>query len=430
MNWEEIEQAGIPLQGGISGNAEVETDVQRQNHMEPQRKQNIANSRLPDVGAVTVAPSGESTRLNRAPEGAIRPLRQDDVESIAQLYERIMPKSQHLTRESLRTHLSRILLQHPWRNDSLPSLVYEERDGRVAGCLGIVPRPMLFQNQPFTAAVGHSYIVDPGSRSAMAALKLAKTFLAGPQDLSMAEGNDMSRRVWEMAGGSVTLLYSLCWTKPLKPGRYVMSYLRRRELPRAVKWALSLPCRLADAFAPLAGRPFRFRAPLATADSVLDAETLYESFLHLTKSRPVRPDYDENALRWMLATLAEKQNRGTFHNVSVLNERGETIGWYMYYGQAGEPGAVVQVAARQGDGDQVLDHLFHHANRRGIIALSGQVDPTLFHVLARKDCLFHHDGGSWFMLHSRRPEILQAIHCGDAFLSRLEGEWWISFLLS
>lgn len=367
--------------------------------------------------------------MNQSVSGVIRPLRQHDVESVAQLHESIMPKSQYLTRDSLRAYLSRILMQHPWRTDSLPSLVYEENDGRIAGCLGVVPRPMLFQGQPFTAAVGHSYIVDPGSRSALAALKLAKTFLAGPQDLSMAEGNNLSRRVWEMAGGSVTLLYSLCWTRPLKPGRYVMSYLRRRELPSAVKWALRLPCRLADVFAPMVGKSFRFPAPAVTG-SVLDAETFYESFSALTKNRIVRPEYDENALRWMLTTLAAKQGRGTFHNVSVVNERRETLGWYMYYGKSGETGAVVQVAAKQGCAEQVLDHLFHHAGRHGVIALSGQVDPTLFHALAGKDCLFHHDGGSWFMLHSKRPEILQAIHRGDAFLSRLEGEWWLSFLLS
>ena len=27
-----------------------------------------------------------------------------------------------------------------------------------------------------------------------------------------------------------------------------------------------------------------------------------------------------------------------------------------------------------------------------------------------------------------KPELMAAIHRGDAFLSRLEGEWWLRFL--
>jgi hypothetical protein len=32
------------------------------------------------------------------------------------------------------------------------------------------------------------------------------------------------------------------------------------------------------------------------------------------------------------------------------------------------------------------------------------------------------------LVHSRDPEIMAAIHRGEAFLSRLEGEWWLRFL--
>jgi len=66
-------------------------------------------------------------------------------------------------------------------------------------------------------------------------------------------------------------------------------------------------------------------------------------------------------------------------------------------------------------------------SNRGLLR-GGQVDPAFFHALSKKDCLFHHDGGSWMLVHSRHPELLHAIHRGDAFLTRLEGEWWISFL--
>jgi hypothetical protein len=31
------------------------------------------------------------------------------------------------------------------------------------------------------------------------------------------------------------------------------------------------------------------------------------------------------------------------------------------------------------------------------------------------------------LYHSSRPEVAAAIERGDAFLSRLDGEWWLSF---
>ncbi len=263
----------------------------------------------------------------------------------------------------------------------------------------------------------------------LAALELARIFLAGPQDLSVAEGSSASRRIWELAGGNVSLLYSLCWTRLLQPGRYVLSHLNKRGLSAAAGWMLRPVCRLADALLPLAARSLRPIAPPVPAVG-LDGQTLCGSVSEFTKDRSLRPRYDERSSSWLLETLAQKQGRGAFHKVVVRNERDVTIGWYMYYAKPGGTGAVVQIGAREDSAGQVLDHLFHHARRHGVIAVSGQVDPVLFHALGGKDCLFHQDGGSWLLVHSKHPDMLQAIHRGDAFLTRLEGEWWIGFLLS
>jgi len=33
----------------------------------------------------------------------------------------------------------------------------------------------------------------------------------------------------------------------------------------------------------------------------------------------------------------------------------------------------------------------------------------------------------WTLVHSQKPELLDGIHRGDAFLTRLEGEWCMRF---
>jgi hypothetical protein len=364
----------------------------------------------------------------RPAAGAIRPLESGDVARVAELHEQVMPKA-GLPPGELREQLARLLLWHPWRTDAIPSLVYEDDDGRVVGCIGVMPRPMLLGGRPITAAISHSFIVEPGSRALLVALKLAQAYLAGPQDLSLAEGSAASRRIWESAGGSVSLLYGLGWTRPLQPGRYVLSFLRRRGLGRALEWALAPACRLIDAIAPLASRSFRL-APPADAGEELDAETLCTCVARFSQGRSLRPRYEAGACRWLIETLAGKAGRGHLYRVVVRDAAHEPVGWYLYYLAGGGSAAVVQVGAKEGCGGRVLDHLCHHARAHGAIAVAGQVDPALFQALASRDCLFHHDGGSWFLVHSRHADVLQAIHRGDAFLTRLEAEWWISTLLS
>lgn len=126
--------------------------------------------------------------------------------------------------------------------------------------------------------------------------------------------------------------------------------------------------------------------------------------------------------------LDAKRDRGTFHKVAVREGR-KTIGWYMYYENRDGIGEVVQIGAKDKCFDKVLDHLLYRARKNGLVAVTGQMDPAFFHALAKRSCLFHHDGGSWILVHSKNPDLLQAVYRGDAVLTRLDGEWWISTVL-
>ncbi len=371
--------------------------------------------------------AGHATQQSAA--GFVRPLEERDIPRVAELHEAAFRKTAQTSSLSRRTRLSQLLLQHPWRAESLPSWVFQESGGNVVGCLGVIPRPMWFNGRKILAAVSHSFVVEPGSRSTLAAMELAKRFFAGPQDLSLAEGGDASRRIWMAVGGSVSLLYGLCWTRPLQPSRYALSFLRNRGLSPALGWMLRPLCRLVDALAPLTAKSFRLRES-AVAPAELDARALSESVSEFTRDRSLRPRYDEDACEWLLNTLAQEREHGTLQKTQIRNAQRETIGWCLYYANPGGINTVIQVGAKPGCVEQVLDHIFHCAKQQGAVAVSGQVDPAFFSVLARKDCLFHHDGGSWMLVHSRHSELMQAIHRGDAFLTRLEGEWWISRFLS
>src|SRR5439155_1097840 len=123
--------------------------------------------------------------------------------------------------DRLAHYLEQIFCRHPWADEELTSLVYEDERGRVAGFLGIIPRPLRFQGEPVRAAVATQLMVAP-ERRGLVGRRLMRTFLTGPQDLSLSDtANEVGRRLWESLGGSVSLIHSLAWTRTLRPCRHL-----------------------------------------------------------------------------------------------------------------------------------------------------------------------------------------------------------------
>jgi hypothetical protein len=60
------------------------------------------------------------------------------------------------------------------------------------------------------------------------------------------------------------------------------------------------------------------------------------------------------------------------------------------------------------------------------LASPGRLEPRFTADFAPTYCLFH-PRLCWMLVHSRDAEVLQAIHSGDAMLTRLEGEWCMRF---
>lgn len=366
---------------------------------------------------------GDMPRASAA--SRVRPLVERDLPHIVSLYEQVFAGRAGRAPGSTGDHLEQILCKSPWRDPTLPSLVCEDGAGRIVGCLGVMPRRMRIGGRSIRAAISHSFMVEPGSRASLAALALARAFLAGGQDLSVAEGGGPSRRILESLGGSTSLLYSLRWTRPLRPGRYLLSYLRRRGLPAALSAAVAPLCAAADMLAPrIAGASMRTTRSRLTGQDLAPGDLL-ACLSGTAADRALRPRYDGAFLDWFLDLLAARRGRGRFEKVAVRDGSGTLVGWYLFYLNPGGISEVVQVGAMRGFMGDVVDHLFERAYRGGAVAVSGQMDPAAFQALAARRCVFHHDGISWFLVHSRDPEVLEAIHRGDAFLTRLEGEWCI-----
>lgn len=357
----------------------------------------------------------------------LRTLAADDLPALAQLYGRVHPDHGWPTLAAYAAYFRAVVFDGPWRDPELPSWVVED-GGAIRGVYAVMTRRMRLHGRRLRVAVGCQFMVDPERRGGLAALQLLKACLAGPQDLTFVDGaTEEAQRLWTGLGGAAALPYCLHWTRPLRPARHALALARARRL---------LSPRLAAAARPFAAvadrwvarlRPNRdIAAAAAVDDEPLDAAVMCAWLPQMMERATLQPEYEMHELAWLLEQAAAMKRHGPLRARLVRGDDGAPAGWYLHYVRAGAPAEVVQIAARAGAFDRVLRALLADAWRHGATAVRGRLDPRYAHALSQRHCWFRCDD-CWTLAHARDPQILAAVHRGDAFLSRLEGEWWCRF---
>jgi hypothetical protein len=360
---------------------------------------------------------------------SIRPLTRRDIPHVVDLYRAVFPANPSVHRRHLETYLAEVFFENPWRDPALPSLVYEDSaTGRIAGFLGVLPRPMLCNGRPIRAAVSTSFIVAPSARHTLAAIELLRRFFGGPQDLSLTDAaNDASRHIWERLGGVTAILYSLRWTRILRPYGYTMHLAREKRSPlRLLRLPLDPIGRALDTAAGWL-RPNRFpQAARSLHSEHPDPDLLLECQRRFWSSERLQPIYAPESFKWLLEMAERKRQYGPLRTRVVRDGRGNPLGWWLYYLQSGGISRVLQLGASGDSAHEVLADLFHDAWRNGSVAISGRLQPRLTQHLSLSHCVL--TAATWMLLHARDPHLVEIVCRGDAVLTPLEGEWWTSFL--
>ena len=358
--------------------------------------------------------------------GRIRTLERGDIPQLVALGQQAFQRRERVGADAMTAYFERIFFQNPWVDADLPSLVYEDETGRVGGFVGVVPRRMLFRGEPIRVAVTTQLMVAP-RYGGQVGRRLMSRLLAGPQELSITDdANDAARRLWESLGGECSPIYGLRWTRPLRPCCYAGRRLARGAFGRGVAFAARPLFAAADALVARLPGPTRLSQPPGMLEP-LDARTLITHLEDVVGSRALRPVYDDRSLPWLFAQLAEKAICGALRQMLVRGPTGQIAGWFVYCLNPGGTSEVIQVAARRSAEKTVLRFLFWDAWRNGAWALAGRVEPWLVDALGGANWAILRWLHQWTLLHSPRPEILHAIERGDALLSHLDGEWWLSF---
>lgn len=359
----------------------------------------------------------------------VRPFVGNDIPQVADLYWNFLRGRKGPTAPGLRALFQELYFANPWVDNSLPSLVYEE-GGKIVGFLGVIPRKVSVRGQTLRVAFGGNFVVHPEFRSSLAGLHLLVTYMNGGQDLSQTDSaNDVSRRLLERLGFRTILPLSIHWARPLRPAHYAvyaMSRLTGRVLSAGTRLAAKPFCSVLDgAAARLSFSPFRQAKPRLHAGE-LDVETLLRCLAEFRCGYLLWPLYDAHSLQWLLTFIGRMRAHGDLRKVVLRDEEQKILGWYIYCLKPGAVGEVVQIGGEREFTKDILDHLFYDAWSHGVIALHGVVNSRLMDDFSEKNCFFTCRGG-WTLAHSRRPELLGLLNNGDAFLSRLDGEWCLFF---
>jgi GNAT superfamily N-acetyltransferase len=357
----------------------------------------------------------------------IRPMRREDVAEVAELYRLVDHSDWRIAPTEVPSWLTRTLFDHPWFDPEIPSLVYLDDSGEIVGFIGSHVRRMRFDGEPVRMAVSSSLIAHPRVRGRGIGAILCRRYMAGPQELTSTDSaTEEMRQIFELIGGQMMHPSSMVWARVFTPASYVGNrilqanvHVRHRVKPWARK---SLPP--LDALATRAIPYFHTPEALESTDEPLTPELVMENLPLVTRSLRLTPDYDLPFLRWLFSELPQSRTWGTPYGRLVRDNNARVLGWYVYYVLPGEGCHVMQIAARDRHAGTVLDNLFAHAVRHGGGAVQGRVEAHILAPLSHRGAVFRFSPRS--LIHSKHSDLLGAVTSGQALLTHLDGQWWMT----
>lgn len=348
----------------------------------------------------------------------IRELERGDLAEAAALYELVVRSGSPKPAGAVVDYFERTLLDQPWADPEIPSLVYDQPGHGIVGFIASHPRRMVYDGKPIRLGCSGQLVAHPDFRARGVGALLMRRYLSGPQDITITDGATATvRQMWERLGGHVNTAASIGWTRILGPSGFAAHELGRRsrhDLAPAAGIARGLD-RVLDR---------GLRLPPSGTSSVELTPVAAAAFLdELQRAFPILPAYDEQFLDWVFGELERLRERGRLVRRLVADAEGSTLGWYIAYLNAGGTAQTIQIAATPENAGAVIDDLLAFAHRERAVAVEGRIEPHIYPALTERRCLMRRT--DWALLHSADPELLAKTLVGDALLTRLEGEWWM-----
>lgn len=359
----------------------------------------------------------------------IRRFQFDDIPEVARLRSRVFGQENSAPLEDLRGHFQQVFFETPWSDEGVSALVWEQPGGSITGFLGLVPRPMRYRGQRLQAVVTTQLMVDGERSGPVTAVRLLKEVFSAEYDLVLSDGaTPRVAELWERCGGERLWLSSFEWFRSLRPAEEFAGWLAdRRPSVRPLSLLFSPVLTAADSiFARVQPNRFHHKSDEFSAEPIT-AEALLEARRELVGSQLLQMEYDESSLEWVLGRLVEKKRHGELFGSVLRDREGSAAGCYVYLTKgSGSSAWVVQVLARPGLEEALLNHLFASAWHKGAVAVRGVMD-TRFAVAVKELHGRFRVGAPWTVCRTPHPELLTALQSGEAAVDRFDMEFWMRF---
>lgn len=356
---------------------------------------------------------------SRRAMGQIRSFAEEDVAAVARLFQATFRGGGEAP-ASLSVALADTFLRHPLFDPQVSSRVHVGADGIVTGFIGVIPARMDIGGERLRVAVAGSLMVDAPEKDPLAGARLMRSFLGGPQDLSVSEtANEVSVRLWTRARGDLEAGYSLDWLRVLRPAALAVAIASERQPLARLARPLAAPV---DAVARRLARDSLTADQPETSGREVGEDELIPALIDLAGAYSLRPAWDPQLLHWYLRQATDKERYGLVRRRLLFDRRGALVGCSIFYARRRGIAWVLQLLAAPGSEAAVIADVVAEADVAGCSGVRGRAQPRFFPALMRSRAVFLHRSSTVVL--SAREDVRNAIRSGDALITGLAGESW------
>src|SRR5512133_238608 len=307
----------------------------------------------------------------------IRPLQQSDLPAVSALLGANLPA--WAAAEHVPSFLHATLIDDPWSDPELPSLVSVDEKGEPIGFIGAQSRRFSFGDRSLRAVCASHLAVAPEKRGGAVGALLLRRLLTAGQDFTYSDtANDEMARMCVTFGGQLDQTRTCDWMIVLRPLRWLGSLsgavLRRREVgPEVPVGALPFKALMPGG----RRRSFPLPQPDVRGERAAAAQ-IAEKLPEIAAGIELRTDYDAGFLEHLFAQM-QPLFGAVEHRLVRRGDR--AIGWYAYVSQAGAAIRLLHLLAHAREGEPVLAELVSHARERGAAVIGGRMEPHLVATL-------------------------------------------------
>ena len=373
----------------------------------------------------TDAPKSPSV-VSARPASRVRPLCEDDLEPVADLFQQRFRASRHSARArtEIAACMKALYLDHPTRDGDADALVAVDSSGAIGAFRGGVRANFQFDGRPAKACITGTLMASTAPGHAMAAVQILRECRKVNYDLIVTDtANRTSLAICQAMNYQVVSPDSLEWACVFDPASLALHKVRQRlgfgwlralkPLARGVDFAAGAALRAAEGGA----KRTEWR------DDEVDAATFVEIAPRFFEPFRLRPDFSREHLLWSIDMAKRRRSAGPLHLRVIRDAAGAPAGAYAAFGAKGDVARVIHAVAAPHGWGRMFDKMRESARERGCIGIHGQLKkPMMAHAYSVRGVFFYYAGGT--LAYSNRPDIRRAIEAGEAMLGGFAGDRW------